>query len=283
MAGTFIHSTTPQKFMVRSFAIPQLMMLIVFAGGMEPSQAAQEAKPSASHLSGSGHQQTREAHWDYLGVEGPEHWSMLTPKYMTCETGRQQSPINITMAHHGHHAETLEFHYQTSELHELNNGHTIQVSHTSGCNVDLNNRTYALRQFHFHEPSEHHIEGHAFPMEMHLVHQDEHGHILVIAVMLKIGADKPVLGKLWKWLPAQLGQEVSVPLNLSIADILPKNTRHFSYSGSLTTPPCTEGVQWIVLEEPILIAQHDVEQFVGIIGHNARPVQPVGNRHIEEN
>lgn len=283
MASDFTHMTQPKKINALFFFLALLMMFIIFAGGVGSSQAAQAAKPSASHSSGSGHQPTREAHWDYLGVEGPEHWSMLTPKYMTCETGRQQSPINITMAHHGQHSETLEFHYQTSELHELNNGHTIQVSHTSGCNVELNNHTYALRQFHFHEPSEHHIEGHAFPMEMHLVHQDDRGHILVIAVMLKIGADKPVLGKLWEWLPAQLGQEVAIPLNLSIADILPKNTRHFSYSGSLTTPPCSEGVQWIVLEEPILIAQHDVEQFVGIIGHNARPVQPLGNRRIEEN
>ena len=104
----------------------------------------------------------------------------LTPKYMTCETGRQQSPINITMAHHGHHSKTLVFHYQRSELHEMNNGHTIQVSHTSGCHIDLDNRTYQLRQVHFHEPSEHHIDGHAFPMEMHLVHQNERSHILVI-------------------------------------------------------------------------------------------------------
>lgn len=246
--------------------------------GWERSEAAQHTAPSAKHSS-----IPRDAHWDYLGVEGPEHWSMLTPKYMTCEAGRQQSPINITMADHGQQPETLEFHYQTSELHELNNGHTIQVSHISECNVALNHHTYQLRQFHFHEPSEHHIEGKAFPMEMHLVHQDEGGHILVIAVMLTIGADEPVLGQLWQWLPKQIGQEVSLPLNLSIAEILPKNTRHFSYSGSLTTPPCTEGVQWIVLEEPIHISQQDVDQFVQIIGHNARPVQPLENRHIEEN
>ncbi len=253
-----------------------IVSMVVLGG--ESTEAAQSMTPSSKHSS-----TPQDAHWDYLGVEGPEHWSMLTPKYMTCEAGRQQSPINITMAEHGHHPETLEFHYQTSELHELNNGHTIQVSHASGCHVALNHHTYQLRQFHFHEPSEHHIEGTAFPMEMHLVHQDERGHTLVIAVMLKISADKPVLGELWQWLPEQIGQAVSIPLSLSIADILPKNTRHFSYSGSLTTPPCTEGVRWIVLEEPSLISQQDVDQFVQIIGHNARPVQPLENRHIEEN
>lgn len=261
--------------------LPMTLISLLLAMGL--SQGAQKTMDSAPPSSELKEHQTREPHWDYLGVEGPAHWSMLTPKYMTCETGRQQSPINITMAQHGSHPETLEFHYQTSALHELNNGHTIQISHTSRCRVDLNQRAYKLRQFHFHEPSEHHIEGKGYPMEMHLVHQDAKGHILVIAVMLEIGTDEPVFGKLWGWLPEQIGREVSIPLNLSIADILPKNTRHFSYSGSLTTPPCTEGVQWIVLEEPILISQQDVNQFVRIIGHNARPIQPLGHRQIQEN
>ncbi|MDT7044033.1 carbonic anhydrase [Candidatus Nitronereus thalassa] len=266
----------------RFFLLARLLILMSFGLEIGPSQAGQEIPQSKPHSGTLGHRPTLTAQWKYLGVEGPEHWSMLTPEYRTCEEGRQQSPINITMTHHGHAPETLEFHYQTSELHELNNGHTIQVSHTSGCHVNLNHRRYQLRQFHFHAPSEHHIEGKTFPMEMHLVHQDTQGHVLVIAIMLKIGAEEPVLQNLWTWLPKQIGQEVSIPLSLSIADILPKHTRHFSYSGSLTTPPCTEGIQWIVLEGPILISQKDVDQFVDIIGHNARPIQPLGNRHIDK-
>ena len=222
------------------------------------------------------------AHWKYLGVENPSHWGMLSKEYRTCETGNRQSPINITMTHHGDHQQKLEFHYQTSQLHEMNNGHTIQVSHVSGCRVDLNDHQYKLRQFHFHSPSEHHIEGKAFPMEMHLVHQDDSGHVLVIAVMMATDAPQPVLGKLWKWLPEQKGQEVSVPLEVKLTDILPTNTHHYTYSGSLTTPPCTEGVQWIVLKEPMHVTQEDVDQFVHIIGHNARPIQPLRNRHIDE-
>ena len=228
------------------------------------------------------HEDNLQAHWDYLGVEGPEHWGMLTNDYMTCETGHRQSPINITMTHHGDHQQKLVFHYQTSVLHELNNGHTIQVSHVSGCRVDLNERAYKLRQFHFHAPSEHHIEGKAFPMEMHLVHQDERGHVLVLAVMLEADTPRPVLAKLWDWVPDQVGQEVPIPLELSIADILPTNTHHYTYSGSLTTPPCTEGVKWIVLKEPIHIAQQDVDRFVDIIGQNARPIQPLEGRHIDD-
>ena len=217
-----------------------------------------------------------------MGIEGPEHWGMLTPKYMTCEAGNRQSPINITMTHHGDHQQKLVFHYQTSQLHEMNNGHTIQISHVSGCRVDLNDRKYQLRQFHFHAPSEHHIDGKAFPMEMHLVHQDETGHVLVLAVMMATDATEPVLSKLWKWLPEQIEEEVSIPLELSLTDVLPTSTHHYAYSGSLTTPPCTEGVQWIVLKDPMHVTQQDVDQFVQIIGQNARPIQPLRGRHIDD-
>jgi len=221
-------------------------------------------------------------HWDYMGIDGPEHWGMLTKEYMACETGNRQSPINISMSKPGQQHNTLVLRYHPSQVYELNNGHTIQVSHTSGCEADLNNRTYKLRQFHFHAPREHHIEGKAFPMEMHFVHQDDKGHILVIAVMMKTDSPVPVLDKLWQWLPKQQGRAVSLPLEFSIADILPTTTHHYSYSGSLTTPPCAEGVQWIIFKEPIHIANEDVQNFIQIIGHNARPVQPLRNRQIED-
>ena len=227
-------------------------------------------------------EQNMQAHWDYMGIEGPKHWGMLTQEYMTCETGHRQSPINISMAKHGQHHSTLVFRYHPSHIHEMNNGHTIQVSHVSGCEADLNDHTYKLRQFHFHAPSEHHIDGKSFPMEMHLVHQDEKGQVLVVAVMMEADLGEPVLEKLWNWLPAQMGKEVSLPLKLSISDILPADTHHYSYSGSLTTPPCTEGVKWIVLKKPMHIAKADVDKFVEIIGHNARPIQPRGDRQIEE-
>ena len=222
-------------------------------------------------------------HWDYWGVEGPAHWGMLTKEYMTCEAGSKQSPIDIQARGLSHRQENLEFLYNISELHEINNGHTVQISHKSGCKVDLNKRAYKLRQFHFHEPSELHINGKAFPMEMHLVHQDEAGHILVIAVMMEIGPEHPALKNIWNWLPSQIGKETSFPIKVNLRKILPANTEHFSYSGSLTTPPCSEGVQWIVLTEPIKISEQSVKKFSAIIGLNARPVQPLGQRHIELN
>ena len=253
-------------------ALSFLLSLTVLASE-NPSQPAPKKEMST---------QDHHAHWDYLGVENPSHWGLLSEEYKTCETGNRQSPINITMVHHGEHHQKLVFHYRTSQLHEMNNGHTIQVSHVSGCRVDLNDRKYKLRQFHFHSPSEHHIEGKTFPMEMHLVHQDNSGHVLVIAVLMETDASQPVLSKLWKWLPEQKEKEVSIPLELSLTDILPQDTSHYTYSGSLTTPPCTEGVQWIVLKKLMHVTKQDVDQFVQIIGQNARPIQPLRDRHIDE-
>ena len=263
--------------MVISSSLLSFLPMLTFAG-----KASEKTGNTTEGPSSTSHDTRLQSHWDYMGIEGPEHWGMLTEKYMTCEAGNRQSPINITMTHHGDHQQKLVFHYKTSQLHEMNNGHTIQVSHVSGCRVDLNNRKYQLRQFHFHAPSEHHIEGKSFPMEMHLVHQDETGHVLVLAVMMATDARQPVLSKLWKWLPEQTQQEVSIPLELSLTDMLPIRTSHYTYSGSLTTPPCTEGVQWIVLKDPMHVTQQDVDQFVQIIGHNARPVQPLRGRHIDD-
>ena len=278
--------TKPLEHFGRRFFVSMIMSWI-FLFSLSfltlPVYAYEKTDKTTDGQASDSHDERLRAHWNYMGVEGPEHWGMLSTEYMACEAGGRQSPIDIQMPEPGHHQETLIFRYKTSQIHELNDGHTIQVSHVSGCKVDLNKHTYKLRQFHFHEPSEHHIEGKAFPMEMHLVHQDARGHILVIAVMMEIGTDHPILAKLWNWLPKQMGKEVSIPLDISLRDILPTNTHHFSYSGSLTTPPCTEGVQWIVLTEPIKISEEDVRKFVAVIGHNARPVQPLGDRSIQEN
>ncbi len=257
------------------FLVILLASLVSFAH--ENSQSRQDP----AHKTASDEQ--NRLHWGYLGIEGPEHWGLLTKKYATCETGSKQSPIDIPTKGLSHRQETLDFHYNTSELHEMNNGHTVQVSHKSGCHVDINKRAYNLRQFHFHEPSEHHIDGKAFPMEMHLVHQDEAGHILVIAVMMEVGPEHPVIKNLWDWLPDQIGKETSIPLRASLRDVLPENTQHYTYSGSLTTPPCSEGVLWLVLIEPIKISEQSLRKFSAIIGKNARPVQPLGNRRIEKN
>lgn len=268
-------ATTLRSRLVRCMGV-FVLVLCVISCDEEKRVAEQEVTPSRAH------DEPLRVHWDYMGIEGPEHWGLLSEAYMTCEAGDRQSPINIETTQKPQSQQTIKFQYAPTRIFEVNNGHTIQVSHESGCKADLNGRPYRLRQFHFHDPSEHHIDGKTFPMEMHLVHQDAGGQILVVAVLMETGSDEPVLTKLWDWLPDQIEREVSLPLKTNIGAILPENPQFYSYSGSLTTPPCTEGVKWIVLKEPIAIAKQDVEKFVEIIGYSARPVQPVGDRQINE-
>lgn len=229
------------------------------------------------------------SHWGYEGVEDPSHWAMLNPSYMVCETGREQSPINIVTPRHGENQEDLTFLYQPTPLAVWNNGHTIQVNYQGGSNLRLNGKSYKLRQFHFHAPSEHHIDGKGYPMEMHLVHQDDAGHILVVGILLALGEENRAFSRVGNWVKQHTGQrlpskggEVTTDLTFNLMDVLPTDTHHFSYHGSLTTPPCSEGVQWIVLKTPIEISKVQAERFVTTIGPNARPVQPLRKREILE-
>lgn len=233
---------------------------------------------------------SHQAHWDYMGIDGPEHWGMLDSGYMLCEKGREQSPIDVVTT--GQDPETrssLTFHYQASPVHVVNNGHTVQVNYKTGSRVVFNGAAYELRQFHFHDPSEHHIGGRTYPMEMHLVHQNPSGHLLVIAVMVQIGKSHAVLDQAGKWVSQQLGHRVPIEgeeirsgLVLDVKDLLPKDTSHFySYHGSLTTPPCSEGVQWIILNDFIEVSDTQVQRFVTTIGANARPLQLPSGRRLE--
>lgn len=251
---------------------------------------ASEKSPGAGESrSVQGEPKGASDHWGYEGVEGPGHWAMLQPSYMTCEAGRQQSPINIEMPRHGENQEDLSFHYQPTTLTVRNNGHTIQVNYHDGSFLRLNRQSYKLRQFHFHDPSEHHIDGKTYPMEMHLVHQDDGGHTLVLGILLAFGKENQVLASTGDWLEEQTGHrlpskegEVFTDVPFNLMDLLPSNTHHFSYHGSLTTPPCSEGVQWIILKTPIEISKVQGERFITTIGPNARPLQPLGEREILE-
>ena len=253
------------------------------------SKAGEPRTEKQKGLSSENNQELEHTHWGYRGVEGPEHWAMVNPSYMTCETGRQQSPINIVMPRHGHEQEDLQFHYQPTPLTIRNNGHTIQVNYGTGSSLRLNGKTYQLRQFHFHDPSEHHIDGKGYPMEMHLVHQDEGGHVLVVGVLVTFGRENPVFARVGDWMQKHTGQrfpskgqEVTTDLTFNLMDVLPHETHHFSYYGSLTTPPCSEGVQWIVLKTHIEISQIQAARFMTTIGPNARPLQPLNQRELLE-
>ncbi len=220
--------------------------------------------------------------WAYEGVEGPAHWAMLSPAYRTCEQGSHQSPINIRGAHHvSNGASHLGFDYRPARVRLMHTGHTVQATYQVGSVLTLDETSYSLRQFHFHSPSEHRIDGQSYDMEIHLVHQSEDGRIAVVAVMLEVGLENLSLERLWAELPQRIGQ-VSGEVELNAADLLPGRTNYYLYEGSLTTPPCTEGVQWIVLKEPQFISLSQMTRFRAFLGEDARPLQALNAREVVE-
>ncbi len=230
---------------------------------------------SVAHASGDHHK----PHWGYTGHEGPANWGELDDAYHTCAVGKSQSPINIGQAPHAE-AKGVKQHYGNTPLKIVNNGHTIQVNYGAGSTMDVDGKAYRLLQFHFHSPSEHTQNGSAYPMEAHLVHQAEDGSLAVVGVFLKEGKENPFISKIWKHLPHEVNHEVAVKEELNVADFLPAKKAYFHYSGSLTTPPCSEGVKWFVMDEQVEVSKDQVKQFLGLINENARPVQPLNGREV---
>ena len=242
----------------------------VFEAGAEPSVVA-APPPNGPTLT-----------WQYEGEQGPSHWGTIAPTTASCEKGTHQSPINIRTTPHATsvHDELL-IHYNPSAAKVVTSHHTIEVDFQSGGALEIFGRSYALKEFHFHEPSEHQLNGRTYPMEAHLVHRDESGHLVVLAILMDLGVETAPLGAIWERIPTEKHGEMR-DLLFNPQDLLPKDLHHYAYDGSLTTPPCTEGVHWIVLKEPIAITTGHLERFVSLIGHNARPVQPLNEREIDE-
>ena len=195
-------------------------------------------------------------------------------------SGTSQSPINILGAVNAS-STMVGFHYQETPLSILNNGHTIQVNYEPGSTITLGHDEYELLQFHFHTPSEHQVEGHAFPMEGHLVHKNHDGELAVVGVFIEEGHSNPFFESLIGHLPAHGGDENTVSsVHLNAKDLLPDNQTVYTYSGSLTTPPCSEGVNWNVMATPIQASHEEIQAFSEIMGANARPLQAVNARAI---
>lgn len=220
------------------------------------------------------------SHWSYTGHEGPESWGTLDPKYSICDKGVNQSPINLTGFIESD-LPPLNLVY-ISGGHEIdNNGHTIQVNYQSGSWFRIDNRVYELKQFHFHSPSENHINGKSYPMEVHLVHADTEGNLAVVAAMFEEGSENETLKTIWSSIPNVLGNKNSLPSTVSVNGLLPFNREYYRFNGSLTTPPCTEGVLWLVMKQPVTITKEQIRQFTNVMHHPTnRPVQPINARTI---
>lgn len=219
-------------------------------------------------------------HWGYEGETGPDKWGELSSDFATCSTGVEQSPIDIT-ADAAVNPADIQFNYQPSNLTEVNNGHTIQANYDDGSSITVDGVTYNLLQFHFHEHSEHTLAGQPGAMEVHFVHQNDQGKLAVVGAMINVGVENQALAPVWANMPAEAGDPIAVEgVTVSADEILPTERTYYRYDGSLTTPPCSEGVTWLVMTTPIEISQDQLAAFQQIHSNNYRPVQPLNDRHF---
>ena len=218
--------------------------------------------------------------WTYAGETGPDRWGALDPAFTACARGRGQSPIDLSGFIR---ASLLPITFRdggaVSEIAHL--GHTLQADFMEGSGIAVSGRTFALRQVHFHAPSEHHIDGRSFAMEAHLVHRDDHGNLAVVAVMLSEGRRNAALARLWAKLPERPGERARLSVPMKASELLPKRREYYRYAGSLTTPPCSEGVLWLVLKDPVPVSSEQVAAFKGVLEEpNNRPLQPLNARAV---
>ena len=221
------------------------------------------------------------AHWAYGGAGGPESWGSLKPEFAKCGNGERQSPIDIRGGVKVD-LDPIQFDYRPTGFRVIDNGHTVQVNLGSGNSIEVLGRRYELLQFHFHRPSEERIDGRQFDMVAHLVHKDAEGRLAVIAVLLDRGTGHPLVQTVWNNLPLEKGEEVAASVALDLNNLLPQDRRYFTYMGSLTTPPCSEGVLWMVLRQPVPISPEQVGIFSRLYPMNARPIQSASGRLIKQ-
>ena len=242
------------------------------------------AKPAARPPKAAKAEAHQPAHWGYAGDVGPEHWAELAPENKLCAVGTRQSPIDIRDGLPVDQ-EDIAFDYKPSSFSVLDNGHTIQVNVGPGNGLTVMGRRYELVQFHFHRPSEERVNGRQFDMVAHLVHRDEHGRLAVVAVLLERGRDDkahPIIQTVWANLPLEKGEALAAQVQIDLGQLLPAERGYYTYMGSLTTPPCSEGVLWMVMRQPVALSGQQLDIFAKLYPMNARPLQAGSGRVIKE-
>ena len=223
-------------------------------------------------------------HWRHEGPNGPQNWANLKPEFSTCATGKRQSPVHIlesdTMVGP---AEVLKFDYTPSGGSVVNNGHTVQVDLAGQNTLYVRGSAYKLVQFHFHHPAEERVNYKGFSMVAHLVHKNEEGQLAVVAVLIDPGMANPLIDQVWTHMPLDIGDRVGLPAGLlDMNQLLPTDQRYYQFIGSLTTPPCTEGVLWIVMKQPMTVSREQLKLFTHLYPMNARPTQALNGRLVRE-
>ena len=252
--------------MTRISAKTPLVCLLSVAALLVANANAQEAKP----------------HWSYKGEGDPAQWGKLDPGYATCGIGKTQSPIDIKGGVPSD-LPPLKMDYLAVPLNIIDNGHTIQVNYPAGSTLTVGDHVYTLKQFHFHHPSEEHVNGKKYDLVAHLVHADADGHLAVVAILFSKGAANPFLDTIWKNIPAEKEKAKDVAgATINVKELLPSNLGYYTYAGSLTTPPCSEGVTWFVLKTADTLSGEEIAAFAKHYPFNARPIQPTNGREIKE-
>lgn len=251
-------------------------------GKIHEAERAQKDKAEKGHQEqGNLAKAKRDVHWTYEGRLGPRFWGSIADDFITCEKGTKQSPVDLIDAEQDARLQPIEFHYEAQDIAFENNGHTLIAKYPNPGNyIRHGDDKYNLIQFHVHAPSEHFVDGAPYDLEVHLVHQNGAGKLLVVGVLMEaLGKGSPALEPLWKDLPLSVGSR-GPTIKFNSDSLLPKKREYWSYDGSLTTPPCSEGVKWYVMSHPIQISVRQVDQFQAAYRKNSRPPQALLGRKI---
>lgn len=261
---------TRQRHIERRF-----FMRRIIGGALACPVCAVAAGPAFAAAEGS-------PHWSYEGHEGPEHWGELTPDFKTCDVGVQQSPVDLVgpvPAKVG----AVKPSFKKMPLEVLNNGHTVQVNCAPGSGSRIAGKQFDLLQFHFHHPSEHLLDGRSLAMECHFVHRSSDGQLAVLGVFIREGRANEMLAPIWRAMPRRKADAYKPGVTIDPAALLPEDRTYFRYHGSLTTPPCSEGVLWTVFAQPVEASSEQIQTFAAMFPNNARPVQTLNRRYLLEN
>ena len=221
-------------------------------------------------------------HWSYSGANGADKWGSLDNEFATCGIGQRQSPIDIRRTVKAD-LPPIQFAYKPIPLSIVDNGHSIKDDTPDAGGITVDGESYELVQFHFHKPSEEKINGKAYDMVVHLVHQAKGGKLAVIGVLMEAGKEQKLIRTLWTHLP--LEQEKPVvrdDVKIDPTQLIPPKPGYYTFLGSLTTPPCSEGVLWLVMKTPIQVSKEQLASFATVYKNNARPIQPTNGRVIKE-
>ena len=267
--GTWIRIALVAPLVAGAFSSPPVLA----AEKKEPAGEKME-KMEKTENHGSGR-------WAYHGDEGPEHWGSLSPSYVACDAGKSQSPIDLRDADTAR-MQPISFHYRVTPTLLVHNGHTVQGTYKAGSSITIGDQRFDLLQFNFHTPSEHKIDGQAYPMEIHFVHKHQaSGRLAVVGVLVAPGDHNLAAQEIWDNLPAQANSTMDKPrVLINGRDLLPDNRDYFRYMGSLTKPPCSEGVSWYVLQNPVQFSAAQIDQIGKLMGYNARPEQHRNHRMV---